>query len=510
MNANRSKSRSPIGICQSVTCTFISAVKIFTAFMVMAASAVVTGLSTPPQPANAATCDSICKLFNDSAALMQQTPSPFANPIGRHAETSAIIWNGQYYLYYRTFISPSGVTCPIPQGIAMATSPDSGNTWIPVNDGRPISALQTVQQGQSCNQDNTVKSTWVYAPDVIADGTRLVMVFERRDYEPNYFGAGQGRAKHSIWYATSTDGRNWSNQIRVLKEGATGVWDDEIGTPDIEKDGTGYVLTFHGHDSRNILKQRRGMVRLGSLVQDYGGTRSQIVLSSPPAWANYGVGMADMTRQPDGYWYIVFEAFSGATGACGRTDTRTTVGIARSTDVLHWTVRNAPLLYGRDGKSCGYDMPSWQNLGNVRSFVTPNDPPEGASLVRWNIIDKVPALAVTSGARLATNQYLPTNGVLTSPDGGARLIMQSDGNLVLYRVSDGYPIWASDTNGLGVARAFLQYDGNLVLQKSDGTPVRASATDAHPGDSLNVFGDRILIDQYGWTIWQRPSPSRGM
>lgn len=123
---------------------------------------------------------------------------------------------------------------------------------------------------------------------------------------------------------------------------AVGGWDDEIGTPDIEKDGNSYVVTFDAHDSTNRLKQRRAMVRMSSLTQDYAGARSQITLTQAPAWADYGVGMADMTKEPDGYWYIIFEAFSGATGACGRTDTATTVGIARSTDVRTWTVRQAP------------------------------------------------------------------------------------------------------------------------------------------------------------------------
>ena len=484
---------------------------------VLASLSVTPSLSAAPLPAvampqvtTAATCDTACKLFNDSAALLQQSPSPFATPIGGHAETSAIIWNGQYFMYYRTFVSPTGSTCSIPQGIAMAISTDSGISWTPVNGGRPLSALQTVQQGQSCSFDNSVRSTWVYAPDVTTDGSRLVMVFEQRDHEPNYFGPGQGRSLHSIRYVTSTDGHNWSNSTRILKEGAVGAWDDEVGTPDIEKDGTGYILTFHGHDSTGRLKQGRAMVRLGGLVEDYSGTRSKFVLSSAPVWANYGMGMGDMTREPDGYWYMIFEAFSGASGACGRTDTQTAVGIARSVDARNWAVRGAPLLYGRDSKSCGWDMPAWQNLGNVRGIVTPNDPPEGAALVRWHIINKVAPVAVTSGSQLRQNQYLPANAALYSSDGRARLIMQSDGNLVLYRVSDGYVIWASDTNGSGATRAYLQYDGNLVLQRADGSPVRATATDGRPGATLFVRSDRVLIDVYGTTIWQRPQPARGM
>ncbi|MFU8874590.1 hypothetical protein [Micromonospora sp. SL4-19] len=328
------------------------------------------------------------ELYKGTATLAQPTSSPFPDTIARHAESTSIIWNGQYLMYYRTFISPTGANCSIPQGVAMATSSDSGATWTPVDGGRPLSALQTVQDGQSCSFDDSVNSTWVYAPDVIADGDRLVMVFEQRDHDPNYGGPGQGRSLHSIRYVTSTDGRNWSNSTLLLRPGAVGAWDDEIGTPDIEKDGSGYILTFHGHDATGRMNQTRAVVRFDKLAGEYTGARRKIKLSPTPDWANFGVGKADMTRAPDGYWYIIFEAFSGASGECGRTDTRTVVGIARSADAVRWSVAPAPLIQGRDGLSCGYDMPSWQLLGDVRGIVTPNDPPESGTLVRWDIVAK--------------------------------------------------------------------------------------------------------------------------
>jgi len=333
--------------------------------------------------------DAAAGLFNGTATLAQPSGSPFPDVIGGHAESTSVIWNGQYLMYYRTYISPTGATCSIPQGVAMATSSDSGATWTPLNGGRPLPALQTVQGGQSCGFDDSVKSTWMYAPDVTADGSRLVMVFEQRDHDPNYVAPGQGRSLHSIRYVTSTDGRNWSNSTLLLRPGAVGAWDDEVGTPDIEKDWTGYILTFHGHDATGRLEQARGMVRFDTLAGEYTGDRRKIKLSPAPDWANYGVGKADMTRGLDGYWYIVFEAFSGASGECGRADTKTVVGIARSIDAATWSVAPTPLIYGRNGLSCGYDMPSWQILGKVRDIVTPNDPPEGGGLVRWNIVGKV-------------------------------------------------------------------------------------------------------------------------
>ena len=50
---------------------------------------------------------------------------------------------------------------------------------------------------------------------------------------------------------------------------------------------------------------------------------------------------------------------------------------------------------------------------------------------------------------------------------GARLDMQGDGNLVLYK-TDGSPRWASDTSGQN-AYLTMQDDRNIVLYNGDGS-----------------------------------------
>lgn len=65
---------------------------------------------------------------------------------------------------------------------------------------------------------------------------------------------------------------------------------------------------------------------------------------------------------------------------------------------------------------------------------------------------------------------------LTSPNAKYKLVMQTDGNLVVY---DGTrPIWASNTNGKGVGpyQATMQDDGNLVVYDSTRKPLWASNT----------------------------------
>jgi hypothetical protein len=56
-----------------------------------------------------------------------------------------------------------------------------------------------------------------------------------------------------------------------------------------------------------------------------------------------------------------------------------------------------------------------------------------------------------------------------------RLAMQSDGNLVLYNTS-GQAVWNTHTNGQGPSYLTMQGDGNLVMYNSSGTPTWASNT----------------------------------
>ena len=82
------------------------------------------------------------------------------------------------------------------------------------------------------------------------------------------------------------------------------------------------------------------------------------------------------------------------------------------------------------------------------------------------------------------------------------LIMQGDGNLVIYD-NTGHAVWATGTDGSGATVCVMQGDGNLVLYRADGVPVWASNTDGHPGSSLFIQADRNLViyNPSGTAIW---------
>src|SRR5205085_2323893 len=77
------------------------------------------------------------------------------------------------------------------------------------------------------------------------------------------------------------------------------------------------------------------------------------------------------------------------------------------------------------------------------------------------------------GAKLPVNATLQPGASLISPSGRYTLVMQSDGNLVLY--DGGNPTWASNTATGDASYAAMQGDGNLVVYRvSDNQPTWSS------------------------------------
>jgi hypothetical protein len=110
--------------------------------------------------------------------------------------------------------------------------------------------------------------------------------------------------------------------------------------------------------------------------------------------------------------------------------------------------------------------------------------------------------------RLNTNDRLfPQNRNLgpdriTSNNRQFQVVMQNDGNLVLYRNRDGRPLWASGTNGVAVDFCIMQNDGNLVLYGFDRRAVWASGTNGR-WNSIAIIQDdaNFVIYQPMQPVW---------
>jgi hypothetical protein len=95
--------------------------------------------------------------------------------------------------------------------------------------------------------------------------------------------------------------------------------------------------------------------------------------------------------------------------------------------------------------------------------------------------------------RLQPGQQLNVNEELTSNNGWLNLVMQGDGNLVLYRTQVIQPLWASNTAGQPVSRVVMQGDGNLVAYSPQDVPFWATGTDGNPGASMVLQDDGNLV-----------------
>src|ERR1700680_4284229 len=92
-----------------------------------------------------------------------------------------------------------------------------------------------------------------------------------------------------------------------------------------------------------------------------------------------------------------------------------------------------------------------------------------------------------SGRSVFPNPQPGQENTVASASGRYQLIMQQDGNLVLYveavRRNGTTPIWASHTNGQSVSQCVMQTDGNLVIYGFP-NPIWASHTNGHDGAFL--------------------------
>jgi hypothetical protein len=98
--------------------------------------------------------------------------------------------------------------------------------------------------------------------------------------------------------------------------------------------------------------------------------------------------------------------------------------------------------------------------------------------------------------KLGPNEELFANQSITSADGRFTLILQSDGNIVVYQNAV-RPLWESATVGSGATRLVMQSDGNLVAYRPDNVPVWASNTVGSPSELIMQSDGNLVIYRVG-------------
>jgi Ricin-type beta-trefoil lectin domain len=116
-----------------------------------------------------------------------------------------------------------------------------------------------------------------------------------------------------------------------------------------------------------------------------------------------------------------------------------------------------------------------------------------------------------------------------SPNNQYELLLQTDGNLVLYEkmltdnppIERAKPLWASDTNGKKVDRVVMESDGNLAIYPPAArqicspvsvmcsNPIWATGMHGHPLSHLTVEDDGtvVIYDKQSTPIWTVPVPT---
>ncbi|SEL30816.1 beta-galactosidase [Streptacidiphilus jiangxiensis] len=143
-----------------------------------------------------------------------------------------------------------------------------------------------------------------------------------------------------------------------------------------------------------------------------------------------------------------------------------------------------------------------------------------ASLAEWSVVaGAAPAGTPTpagcgtgtpppSCGALTANQQLTAGQSVTACNGGYKLTLQGDGNLVLSR--SGTALWSSGTAHSGATRVVMQGDGNLVLSTGTGAAVWSTRTATHSGAYLDVQndGNTVLYSAAGASLWSTGTAGR--
>jgi hypothetical protein len=116
--------------------------------------------------------------------------------------------------------------------------------------------------------------------------------------------------------------------------------------------------------------------------------------------------------------------------------------------------------------------------------------------------------AASASDALYAGSWLYLGDSLLSPNQVFRLIMQPDGNLVLYNGS--WDLWSSNTGGRTATGVTMQTDGNLVIYNGS-SPVWDSGTGGRPPATYGLYdqndGNVVIYAPGGavvWATWTSP------
>ncbi len=156
----------------------------------------------------------------------------------------------------------------------------------------------------------------------------------------------------------------------------------------------------------------------------------------------------------------------------------------------------ATVASGRTSKSGAYTLEDPKSRVGRYRVVAPRKQARNRSYKR--LISPVRTVVIADA--LQPGETLTNGGFIQSADGVSKLVMQTDGNLVVYR--NGVAVWSTSTSGAErVLR--MQTDGNLVIY-SGATAIWSSNTSGYAGAFVRIQDDGNLVVYRGTeALWSR-------
>jgi hypothetical protein len=178
------------------------------------------------------------------------------------------------------------------------------------------------------------------------------------------------------------------------------------------------------------------------------------------------------------------------------------------TKIAPWTVLAALLYAAQPAAAQVTQTYTYDANGRLIAVATAN--PTGGVTTGYDLdaadnrVLREAYATVKSGTTwtMTNDQALVTSQKMVSQDGRFSLLLQQDGNLVLYFGST--PLWATNTPTGRQLYFRVQADGNAVLYNVEFDPVWASNTATYSGATLTLQndGNLVLRDTGGTIRWQ--------
>lgn len=156
-----------------------------------------------------------------------------------------------------------------------------------------------------------------------------------------------------------------------------------------------------------------------------------------------------------------------------------------------------------DSATFNFDFKAPSTPGSYREYFDPLA--EGITWMPGQLYFSIDVVQLGSASstnyQLPNGQYLTPGSNLLSQDLHSTFAMQNDGNVVLY--IDGKHYWSSGTHGHLISRLIMQADGNLVLYGKDGIANWSSGTAGNPGAhfTIQTDGNAVIYSSGGSALW---------